>query len=297
MTLRIGYLIQAHDNPVHLQRLIQSLDHADCRFFIHIDKKKDLDQFQHLAADNVEFVAQRVAVYWGDFSQVEATLSLITAALRASVAIDRMVLLAGTDYPVRSAAAIQAFFEADPEREYMNLVEMPNAAAGKQLSRIEQYHLRNNWPRWLRPVRAVLLRLKVFPRARDYRSRLGALTPYAGSQWWALSRQACQSIVDFCQARPEVVDFFKNTACPDEGFFQTILGNTPLRGRIASNLTYTVWGPGRASPDNLTLAHLPAMMESVHNGVQDVYGKRQFLFARKFSDAQSAVVDQIDALR
>lgn len=295
--MRIGYLIQAHDNPAHLQRLIRSLDHAEVRFFIHIDKKQDLGQFQHLAAANVELIAQRVAVYWGDFSQIEATLSLVDAALRASPAVDRMVLLSGADYPVRSTAAIQAFFEADPEREYMNLVEMPNAAAGKQLSRIDHYHLRNNWPRWMRPVRAVLMRSRMFPRARDYRSRLGELTPYAGSQWWALSRQACQSIVDFCRARPDVVDFFKNTACPDDGFFQTILGNTPLRSRIASNLTYTVWGPGRASPDNLSSAHLPAMMESVRNGVHDVYGARQFLFARKFSDAQSAVLDEIDALR
>jgi len=297
MTLRIGYLIQAHDNPAHLRRLIRSLDHEQSRFFIHIDKKSDAGQFGDIGGSNVEFIEAREAVYWGDFSQVQATLNLIDAALRAAPELERLVFIGGTDYPLRSADAIHAFFAADPQREYINLVQMPNEAAGKQLSRIALYHLRNNWPKALRPLRSVLLRLRVFPRARDYRRRLGELVPYAGSSWWALSRQACQSIADFCRERPDVVEFFKNTSCPDEGFFQTILGNTPLRSHVASNLTYTAWSAGRASPDNLTLAHLPALMEAVRNGANDVYGARQFLFARKFSDAQSAVVDQLDALR
>jgi hypothetical protein len=79
----IAYLLLAHGNPAHLQRLIARLRSDGTAFFIHVDKKADQRLFAHLKADDVTLLPAPVAVHWGDFSQVEAILLLMKTALAA----------------------------------------------------------------------------------------------------------------------------------------------------------------------------------------------------------------------
>ena len=78
--MKIAYLILAHNTPNHLRRLISALSTPSCAFFIHLDQKSSMEPFAGLAADNVHFTRERVPVYWGDFSQVEAILVLLRDA-------------------------------------------------------------------------------------------------------------------------------------------------------------------------------------------------------------------------
>lgn len=292
--MKIAYLILAHDNALHLQRLISALATDSSHFFIHIDKKSDRTPFLAITGDNLHFTEQRAAVYWGDFSQVEAMLILLRAACSLAGGFDRCVLLSGADYPLRSAQAIERFFEAAPDQEYMNLVAMPSKAAGKSLSRLSTYQLRPGDPLLLRAGRKALICAALLPRQRDYRAQLGALAPYAGSTWWALSRAACDHILAFAGRETQVVDFFKNTQCPDESFFHTILGNSPFRSRIARNLTYTDWSDGGASPARMTQQHLTLFQATSSFPAQDTYGAGAMLFARKFADQSAPLVARLE---
>ncbi|MDH2207311.1 MULTISPECIES: beta-1,6-N-acetylglucosaminyltransferase [unclassified Empedobacter] len=72
------YLIQAHQYPHQLLRMINSLQDTDVVFYIHIDIKSDLNLFTSvIKSDNVFFIKDRVDCIWGDFSQVKATLNLL----------------------------------------------------------------------------------------------------------------------------------------------------------------------------------------------------------------------------
>ena len=93
------------------------------------------------------------------------------------------------------------------------------------------------------------------------------------------------------------VRFFKNTFCPDEAVFQTILGNSGLRSRIVRNLTYTDWTAGGPSPAYLTEAHLALFRTTSSFAGSDPYGPGEMLFARKFSDAHADLVHQLDRQR
>jgi hypothetical protein len=209
-------------------------------FFLHVDKKTNLGPYLPLLADDVRLVPDPVAVHWGDFSQVEAILKLTTAALAAGT-FERFVLLSGADYPLWPTADINAFFADHPQDEFINMVPMPCEAAGKPLARLTTYTLRPTLSAPRRLALRVLLKARVIPRQRDLRRGLGSLQPYGGSTWWALTRAACEYVVQFVQRNPGLVRFFKGTQYADETFLHTILGNSPLLANVRRNLTYTDW--------------------------------------------------------
>jgi len=291
--VKIAYLIMAHNTPRHVQRLVSALSTSSAGFFIHVDRKSRLSDFS-VTGDGVHFTKKRVAVFWGDFTQVEAILALIEAALADERRFERFVLLSGADYPLRSASEIESFFESHPKTEFINLVPMPSVAAGKPISRLSTYWLRPATPRPFRAVQRLLMMARVLPRERDYRSCFGGLAPYAGSTWWALSRDACEYIADVANRETRLVRFHRHAHCPDESFFQTILGNSDFKSRIARNLTYTDWSAGGRSPATISDRHLPILRTQSSFPEEDVYGTGPMLFARKFTDERGDLVAELD---
>jgi hypothetical protein len=65
-------------------------------------------------------------------------------------------------------------------------------------------------------------------------------------------------------------------------FFQTIIGNSPYAPDIRHTPTYTDWDHPSASPPLLTEKHLPILATAPR------------LFARKFNDGSTPVLDRID---
>ena len=292
--MKIAYLILVHNTPKHLQRLITALSSGSSSFFIHLDKKSNIDDFLGIKGNNVHFTRKRVPVFWGDFSIVEATLILLRTALADRCNFDRFVLLSGADYPLRSASYIEQFFESNPNKEFINLVAMPSEVAGKPIARLTTYKLRPGDRTISKVIRKVLMRVGVLPRKRDYKTYLGDLAPYGGSAWWALSREACDFILTFVKNEIQVVDFFKNTICSDESFFQTILGNSHFRSRIVRNLTYADWSAGESSPAYITEKHLTFFQSTSSFTPDGVFGGGEMLFARKFSDESEDLVAKLE---
>lgn len=290
----IAYLMLVHANPAHLQRLIARLRSDNAVFFLHVDKKTNLGPYVPLQTDDVRLVPDPVAVHWGDFSQVEAILKLMTTALAAGT-FERFVLLSGADYPLWPTADINAFFAAHPQDEFINMVPMPCEAAGKPLARLTTYTLRPTLSAPHRLALRVLLKARVIPRQRDLRRALGSLQPYGGSTWWALTRAACEYVVQFVQRNPGLVRFFKGTQYADETFLHTILGNSPLLANVRRNLTYTDWSAGGASPANISANHVDYFRTTKQFAPNDVYGTGPMIFARKFSDSDTALLQRLDA--
>jgi len=289
---RIAYLVMAHDTPAHLRRLVSGLSTETSEFFVHLDRKARLPGFADVTGSRVHFTKKRCAVYWGDFSQVEAILTLIRAVLANDRGFDRLVLLSGADYPVRSAGYIEDFFGRNAATEFINVVPM-SEAVGKPISRLTNYHLRPSVPRPLRAVQRLLMTVRLLPRRRDFRRYLGDMTPYGGSTWWALSPSACRYVLDFVDRNPTFVNFHKHTKCPDESFFQTILGNSEFHLRMARNLTYTDWSAGGRSPAVLGERHLDLLASRPRFGDDDQYGPGEALFARKFRDDSAELVEEL----
>lgn len=293
--MKIAYLIVTHDNPAHLARLTRALSSSASSIFIHVDQKSEIAEFTRAQNANVHFIQDRVRVYWGDFSQVEATLNLLKSALSAPERFDYFVLLSGADYPLRSASYIGSFFARHAGQEFIDIAPLGSQPLKSHLSRIAIYRSRPSDPLVLR-LSAKLARVLKIPLRRDYEAALGTLVPYGGSTWWALSRQACEYIQSFLILEPRVVEFFKHTRCPDEIFFQTILGNSPFKAKTLRSLTYTDWSEHCSSPANISERHLDRFRSAWPVTLDSDYGQGEALFARKFSDLHPEFADRIDRM-
>lgn len=285
--MKIAYLILAHNTPRHLQRLVSALSTESAVFFIHIDKKTSIREYSEIRGHNVRLIEQRIPVYWGDFSVVEATLVLIRAALSEQQQFDRLVLLSGADYPVKSARFIEQYFFSHPEREFIQLAEMPADHTGKPISRLTTFQTRARDAVVVQLLQKFLVRRALAPGKRDYKAVLGGLDPYGGSGWWALTRQACEYILAFVRNEPRMVDFFKNTVIPDETFFHTILGNSEFKERVAHCVTFADWSAGGKHPATIEHRHLAIINKEASRSEHKV------LFARKFTDESTTVIEML----
>lgn len=294
--MKIAHLLAVYNNPNHLHRLFRALSSDASTFYIHVNARSEFDDFAYLKDEpNVRFTKEREAVYWGDFSMIEAILVLLREALAAPERFDRFVWLSAAHYPLQSSAYIEDFFREHADDEFLNAVPMPCPEIGKPISRLTTYTPRASASRLPRLTVKALAKVGIIGQ-RDYRKHLQGLTPYAGDGWWALTREACEYVIDFVEAHPKIVSFYRNTACPDELLFHTILGNSEFKSQLRHTLTYTEWGSDEPHPAFITRDHLHLFESESAVMISDVHGHNEYLFTRKFSDDSEALVCEIDKL-
>lgn len=292
--MKIAYLIMAHENPQLLQRTIRTLSYGDseCAFFIHLDRKTPFEPFSSVCGQNVHFLEERLPVYWGEVSQVEAILSLVREAMASPNRYDYCVLITGSCYPLRTGRYIASFLEMNRGVEYMDILKAPSP--GKPIARFNTIRYPST-----QPVRRFLFRAlaKVGLAERNHRKYFGGLEAYSGDGAWALTRDACQYVLDFESANPHLQKYFQRTFAPDEAFVHTILGNSKFRNRIRRNLVYAIWpGPTNGHPALITQEHVLRFEAQGQVSGNRMYGPGELVFARKFNDRNLDVVASVDAM-
>ncbi|MGJ8586135.1 MAG: beta-1,6-N-acetylglucosaminyltransferase [Marinosulfonomonas sp.] len=294
--MKIAFLVLAHDRPAHLGRLVGAICDKDCRAFVHIDAKSDIGQFELPTGANAQFTKRRIPVYWGEYSQVEAILLLMEEAKAyKEIPFDYFVLLSGADYPIFSLQQIKAFFEQADTGIFIDTEKMPSPT--KPLKRLRRFI----------PSRDMALRRKLYELSRPlfqflvrrpYKRSLAPFTPFGGGTWWALPVRAVDHVIEMIEQHQEMVNFFKNTICPDEMFFQTILCNWADVGSIKPALTYTDWTAGGSNPAMISQDHVDVLKsDGAFRTRQGTPIKRKVLFARKFPDDSQELVKQIQDLQ
>ena len=117
-----AYLIEAHKCDEMLLTLLRMLDVPWNDIFIHMDSKNTDYQ-----PETVEcrmkyakvFHAERHSVVWGGVSQVKAELVLLKTAV-AHGPYQHYHLISGVDLPIQTQEDIRAFFEANPDMEFVH---------------------------------------------------------------------------------------------------------------------------------------------------------------------------------
>jgi len=332
--MKLAYLILAHHQPLLLARLVDRLLERGVHAFVYIDGRSDIRPFREACfaldnpwlGENLHFVEDRRKIAYMGFSMVEAVLRLMDRAA-TSERFKYYTLLSGVDYPVKPREVIRDFFaEANQELiVYWKLADRPS-----WLHKVEYYYFCD----WI-PVRGLLppklshirkasrylpyVYWKTFRKHRDRfpkrRFPFPGVEPYGGSQWWSLTHEAVQFVLEFVREQPNFSRFYRFTHSPDEMFFQTILLNSELgekaihferyhrwsietpyeektdTGRIPEesfNMRYIDWsGPPSGAPRGY-----PAVLDE--SDFESLRGTSS-LFARKFDQhTSSRLLDRID---
>ncbi|MEL6679276.1 MAG: DUF5928 domain-containing protein, partial [Pseudomonadota bacterium] len=100
----------------------------------------------------------------------------------------------------------------------------------------------------------------------------GDLKVMIGSQWCLLRAATVDKIMEFVEARPDVVRFFSTTWIPDETFFQTLVMHlvprTEVRNQTLTYLAFSDYG----------------MPVTFHDDQYELLRQQEYLFARKISE-------------
>jgi hypothetical protein len=270
--------------------LVDALDDPCVGFFVHIDAKSAMPAGLFEGRRNVTLVPRR-KVWWGGWSHTAAILTLMSAAAEGD--FDYCVTMSGGDYPVRSNETIFRTLAAGGE--FINAA--PGFRPDKPESRVKYYWF-EGFDRRRKNPKALAFRAleKVLKILQIHKRRYPFEQIYVGIVWSALSMGCVRYILDYARTHPRYVAFFRTAQVPEEMFFQTIVGNSPFAKHIKGTLTYMDWNSDDSGPPLITKEHLPRLAPGVRHGnpASGLFTER--IFARKFNDNSSDVLDEIDAL-
>jgi hypothetical protein len=286
---KLAYCLLVHKNPHQVKRLINKLFSPSDQFYLNIFGNhseeiwpKSLEEFK---SDNF-FVTQKYSKAWGMFELVQVTLN--SMKYFASKNYDYFINLSGQCYPLWPVEEIHSFF-SDKTYAYLNEFSLPDEAPsgwGKSggLERFQNSYYKNPFFPIIKALFKInkLMFIKI-PRFR--RAIPGNLKPYGGSMWFCLHKNQVNYILDYVNRNPEIINFFKNTLCSDEIFFQTLLMNSKYKNSVINdNLRFIDWSTSDIShPSFQTVANADKLLESTK------------LFARKFdTEIDEAILDIID---
>tara|TARA_R110002020_G_scaffold318950_5_gene534645 strand:+ start:2962 stop:3897 length:936 start_codon:yes stop_codon:yes gene_type:complete len=236
---KIAYLIQAHNNPDLLERMICKLG-DDNDYFVHIDRKSNVSPFikKLKFKKNVFFLNgnDRIKVHWAGFSQVSATLSLIRCCISKndenSQDYLKVVFISGVDYPIKKNSEIKIYFEKNRAVNFIRGMNISEADKRKYNYSIRNYLFFNFFlinSSLTRFIRKILNLFGSFlPKKNNYViNEFGELLEiYHGSSWWALNMDVIKYIDFFSKKDKILKQYFRYSMASDEKYFHTIFFNS-----------------------------------------------------------------------
>ncbi|KGJ04950.1 Core-2/I-Branching enzyme [Paracoccus halophilus] len=284
---RIAFILLCHKDPMGViaqaQRLTASGDYVS----IHYDARapaRDFERVRKALADDpsVAFAARRWKCGWGEWSLVGATLEAVRAAVGAFPLATHFYMLSGDCMPIKSAEYAHAFLDAEDcdYIENFDFFESDWIKTGFKEERLIYRHWFNE-----------RLSKKLFYTSFEIQKRLGItrrvpadIQVMIGSQWWCLRRQTVEKVLEFCDTRPDVLQFFSTTWIPDETFFQTVVPHVvprkEIRRRTLTYLVFTDYG----------------MPVTFYNDHFNLLIGQDYLFARKISPEALRLRERLGAL-
>lgn len=281
--MKIAYLILAHKDPLHLNRLISALNTENVTFYIHIDLKSSNLINEILLKKNIITVSN-YKIYWGGWNMLQASLELLKMAYINNH--DRYVFISGQDYPLMSNDRIVKLLIKETNHFFYFTDE----------SIIQKRQFRHHF---FYPMDLARGSVKVawrFGQIHSFLSKIGLLNikklkdskkVYFGAQWGILTHTTTEKLLNTLQSSPEILRFFKYSFIPDEMFFQTmLLSYLPTDTTSNYLMTFQQWDSNLIHPLILTEKDANAIFSS------------EKIFLRKCDSLNSSILlDLIDEHR
>lgn len=243
------------------------------------------------------FVKDRVPVYWGDFSQIEATIALVKLALSSSVIYSKLVLISGSCYPIRPMRELEALFNSDNGYNYIGRIPVDASEKLRWMTE-HRFHCGGFVPwqlssrsAWARLVDRGLRRIYFETVSKIRRPWTSRVRRFHGSQWWALSPE-CGGYVIERFADEETASLYRKSMIPDEQFFHSIVADSVFKEISGPDVPFI--GVGAHVAANLHIID-PALKKWFTISDFEEIGMSERFFVRKVSTSASAeLLDKID---
>lgn len=264
--MRHAFLILAYNEFWLLKKLVAFLSNPSCDIYLNIDKKTDISK-SDLDALKSNVCIRRITrhtIHWGGRDMLNCEIEMLKFALLEKRA-DYFHLLSGQDYPIKPLSDFLVFFEKEKGKNFLYCKEGSFKKIWRQLfffQPLDWYDARGKWgDKITLGICEIQMKLGLFRSV----SRL-PMNIYVGSQWFSLTKKACNFIVRYTTEHKSFYQRLKNTFVPDEIYINTILMNYFHEEEIVStdNLRYIRWYEENGNnPSNLGMEHF-AILASRH---------------------------------
>lgn len=224
---RHAFLILAHENEPQLRTLVAALDVENCDVYVHIDAKSHFSG-ESLTMQNgqLHILSDRTDCRWGDYSLVEAELSLIEEALECGD-YSYLHLISGADYPLKGVEHIIRFCERNSGKEFIGFSQ--NVKTGELEWRYarrflfcREFQSKSVIKRLIRKIHVQMQSLPLLGRKIDAEMKKGA-------QWCSITGDFARYVLS---RKGWIRKHLRHTFCPDETVMQTLAWNSSFRHRI-----------------------------------------------------------------
>ena len=227
---RHAYLITAHHQFEILEKLLLLLDDPRNDIYIHIDgkvKNFDFDHFTHILKYSPVVFVPRISVFWGGYSQIAATLTLLEASTRNGYAYYHFI--SGVDLPLKTQEYIHGFFDQYQGIEFVGF-EAP-VMPQRFNSRFQIYHFYQDRIGRKKSPLYYWEEILVFfqKRSRLRRIKSEDIVFQKGCNWFSITDDLAKYIlskVNFIEKT------FAHSRCCDEIFIHTLVMNSDFKDRI-----------------------------------------------------------------
>ncbi len=303
--MKICYLIQTHQNPSQIYRLVDRIKNfsEDNQVIISHD-------FTNCDLDTIALEKRGVKIFTGkggrgDFLSVQCYLNAIKWLIDNRIKYDWLIYLSGQDYPIKPISEIERFLSEtnyDGFLEYFNVFSPEShwsmrEGKSRYLFKYKTIDFISKSPNWLKqllvPIK-IINYLQPFFRINLAFEMLGVrknsllfnedFICYGGSFFTTLSRKCVEYLYTFCQLNPQVIEYYKDVCVSCESFVQTILvNNKELKLCNDNKYYYDFSETENGRPKILTTNDYDAIVESEAH------------FARKFDIYKdSRILDLLD---
>ena len=277
--MKHAYLIMAHTDFKLLEVLVSMLDDPRNDIYIHVDKKVPMNNLSISAKNSKIYILKdRIAVYWGHYSQIEAEMLLFETAFNKQI-YSYYHLLSGVDLPIKKQDYIHHFFYENFGREFVGFWNNCDSEASY---RVSYYHpfmkYERNSKDYLQIIVSKIRKLGIRIQNKiDFKRENKEIYWKKGPNWVSVTNEFCGYLLS---KKEWIKERFKYTQNADEVFLQSIIWNSPYRERIynpnvvdSGCMREIDWERGTiTSPYTWRISDLNRLMSS------------DKLFARKFSN-------------
>ncbi len=271
--MKFAYLILSYKNFEQLKNFISSVEGKDVRIYIHIDKKVRVDdelksQIEGIG-ENITFEDDRISVFWGGFSLVDAMIKLMRRYLADDFGADYIHICTDSDRLIRPRSEMESFLKQQgSNRNYLTYYTLPNDMWRDGGMNRFTY----KWSYDYRSKFMAMLSVKI-QKVCGFKRRLPeSVDLYGGSSWMSLTHEAIAYVSERSIESDEIFRFFRYVAIPDESYIHTQLMNSQFKDSVeCNNLRFIKWVGVTPHPATLTDADYDEWIAS-----------EQF-FARKFT--------------
>jgi hypothetical protein len=254
--MRLLFLIQSHRDPDQIARLARVL-RTGCPGSIilisHDCRAQSLSRSLWKGDSKIHVIPGRGGR--GDFNILDGYLAATRWLSDHKIDYDWITNLSGQDYPVSSLADFSRELSQTSHDGFLQHFDVLTRLAIEHLTELRiktAYGLMIGRP------------AKRPPFAAEFRC-------YAGSYWHTIRRRCVDYLLDFCETRSPVVEYFRKVLIPDESFVQTVLANHQDFRFANDNRRYVdMRRSRRGHPKILTDIDIPQ------------FAGRRYVFARKF---------------